>query len=492
MEKKAQFKQVFLFTIINYAGIFIGIFSTLFIYPKNKEFLGIIRYVESISQILFPIMVLGASHALINFYPALTEDNKKRLFNYSVFSVGLWSVLVLIVLLVVSPLFKWDDLQYFYFAFPIAVALAFVELFKRQAINLQKLAMPTLFEKIIPKIALPVIFVLLLCKFLSVEASIGYYIGAYILIFALVAYYLFRHYPFRFNFKFKPLYTELSRKEYFRYSLYSFAGSFGSFFAFRIDSIMIPEFLSFDANGTFNIGVTLASALAIPATGIFTLYAPIVSNYLKTGNLKELNMKYVEVAKMLFCIGGLLYSAIFVGIHFLFELLPTYDSLAPSIPIILILGFNVLINMATGFNSEIISYSKHYRFNIISIFVLIVLNVSLNLYFLMYTDLGLIGVACSSLISMTIFNIAKLLFIYKTFRLFPFDSGFVKLALLFLFSGTLVYFLPETESKMLTLVYKVSLNLAINIAVIYKFKLVYQITQWMDKALVKLGVSNDK
>lgn len=487
MEKKARFKQVFLFTIINYVGILIGIFSTLFIYPENKEFLGIIRYVESISQILFPIMVLGASHALINFYPALNEENKNRLFNYSVFSVGLLSVATFLVLLLASPFFNWGNLQYFYFAFPIAVALAFVELFKRQATNLQKLAVPTLFEKIIPKIALPVVFVLLLHKSLSVNVSIGYYIISYVLMFVLIAAYLFKNYKFRFNFDFKPLYTELSRKEYFRYSLYAFAGSFGSFFAFRIDSLMIPEFLSFDANGTFNIGVTLASALAIPATGVFTLYAPIISNYLKTDNLKELNVKYIEVAKMLFCIGALLYSCIFLGIHFLFELLPTYESLAPSIPIILILGFNVLINMATGFNSEIISYSKYYRFNLISIFVLIILNVGLNLFFLKCTNLGIVGVAYSSLISMSIFNAAKLLFIYRTFKLFPFDYGFLKLALLFLVTGVVVYFLPDAQNKLLTLFYKVSLNAVANIFLIYKLKLVYQVTFWVNKALERFG-----
>ena len=42
-----------------------------------------------------------------------------------------------------------------------------------------------------------------------------------------------------------------------------------------------------------------------------------------------------------------------------------------SIPVILILGFNVLVNMGTGFNGEIITYSKYYRFNLIAIGVLI-------------------------------------------------------------------------------------------------------------------------
>jgi hypothetical protein len=58
---------------------------------------------------------------------------------------------------------------------------------------------------------------------------------------------------------------------------------------------------------------------------------------------------------LLFFIGALLYSCIFLGIENLFLLLPTHENLMASVPIILILGFNVLVNMGTGFNGEIIT-----------------------------------------------------------------------------------------------------------------------------------------
>jgi hypothetical protein len=85
MSNKETHKQAFFFTIINYVGILIGIISTLFIYPKNKEMLGIFRYVESLAQILFPIMLLGASQALIKFGPKLDSKQEKQLFSYSVY-----------------------------------------------------------------------------------------------------------------------------------------------------------------------------------------------------------------------------------------------------------------------------------------------------------------------------------------------------------------------------------------------------------------------
>ncbi|RZJ65262.1 MAG: hypothetical protein EOO45_16895 [Flavobacterium sp.] len=486
MDKKASIRQVFFYTLINYFGTLIGIVSALFLYPKDFVFLGTIRFVDNISQILFPVMVLGASHALIKFYPALTLERRNQLFNYSIYSITILSIIVLAGVFLFTGLVDFEDSTLLYFAYPIAVSLAFIELFKKQSQDLQKIAVPTLFEKIIPKIVLPVLFILLLSQSIGLQTSLFAYSACYVFILLLTAVYLFRYFKPGFNYRFKTLFGEISKKDYFRYSLYSFAGSLGSLLAFRIDGIIIPALISKEANGIFSNGVTLASTLQIPAIGLFALYAPIISNYLKSESFAELNTKYKEVAKLLFFIGALLYSCIFLGIEDLFLMLPSYDKLKATIPIILILGLSVLINMGTGFNSEIITYSKYYRFNLITVLLLIVLNVSLSLYFVYYTNLGIVGIAYASLLSMTLFNLSKLIFIYKKFRLQPFDESYLKMIVIFLICGVGVYLLPDTSSHLVNLLYKTGLSLFMNIMVIYRLKLVFQLNQWIDKAIAKI------
>jgi O-antigen/teichoic acid export membrane protein len=272
----------------------------------------------------------------------------------------------------------------------------------------------------------------------------------------------------------------------YRFSLFAFAGSLGSVFAFRIDSLMIPKFISMEANGAFSIGVTLASALAVPATGIFILYAPIISNFIKNNQISELDLKYKEISKLLFFIGALLYSCIFLGIDNLFMLLPTHESLTGSIPVILILGFNVLINMGTGFNGEIITYSKYYKFNLIAIGLLIILNVTLNLLFIKVLNYGIEGVAVASLISMIVFNLSKLLFIYKKFKILPFDISYLKLILVFATVLLISYYLPILDNHLLNLIYKTIFCLSLNLMVIYKLKLVFSYNFWVEKMIQKL------
>lgn len=476
-------KQAISFTIIHYFGIIIGIISTLFIYPKDKEMLGIFRYVESLSQILFPIMLLGASQALVNFSPILNDFFKKQLFIYSVLSILTISGLLVILVFGISFFPGLKTMKYIYFAIPIAVFLAFVELFKKQASILQKTAIPALFEAILPKIALPILFVLLLFRYVSIQESLILYVVSFAILFVLLAFYLYVFFKPKFNYNFSTLFENLPKKEYYQFCMFAFAGSLGSVFAFRIDAIMIPKLISMQANGTFSIGLTLASALAIPATGIFAIYAPIISNYLKNNDLKLLGLKYKETAKLLFCIGALLYSCIFLGIENLFELLPTHQNLVSSVPVILILGFTVLINMGTGFNGEIITYSKYYRFNLAAILVLILLNIGLNLLFILQFHLGIIGVAVASLISMLVFNVAKLWFIFNKFKMTPFDFAYFKLVLVVISSLLFVYFLPHFENKMITLIFKLALSLSLNLFLIYQLKLVFQVNFYVDKWL---------
>src|SRR5690554_5520296 len=109
MQNNSVTKQVFWFSLVSYLGVTIGIVSTLFIYPENPEFLGIIRTVESYSQIIFPLILIGASQALVHFYPTLTTQNKNRLFLYSLYSVLMNSVLVFVGLMLIL---NWFDFEY--------------------------------------------------------------------------------------------------------------------------------------------------------------------------------------------------------------------------------------------------------------------------------------------------------------------------------------------------------------------------------------------
>lgn len=481
MQDVQSHKQAFWFTLINYLGIAIGVISTVFVYPNDKDFLGKVGFVDSIAQMLYPILVFGGAQALIHFYPNLSDNNKRQLFKYGIFTISGIGIGVLLLLLLGQFLIDWDRYRYLFFAFPLAVVLAFVELFKRQAANLQKIAVPTFYEKIIPKIALPVVFVLVLLGWMTESIAITTFIAFYFLLLLLLSQYLFRFFSIRGEGSFQELFTEIPKKEYLSYCFYTFIGSFGSFLAFRVDGFMIPLFCEFEDNGTYRIAVNLASALAIPATGLFTIYAPQVSALIKNEDWNTLQMEYVETAKVLFFIGAIVLGCVFLGIESFFEFLPTGQKLMASVPIIYVLGSNVLFNMATGFNSEIISYSKYYRFNIVSVLILVVLNISLNWYFLTQTEIGILGVAIASFIAMALFNIAKLIFIYKKFGILPFDKSYAKLILVLNITFFGIYAMPKFENLWVDVAVKVTFFLVVTLSLVLQMQLIPAMNFWLNK-----------
>lgn len=489
MSTRFSTKQAFLFTVINYLGVLIGVISTLFVYPEDKDLLGVFRFVDGLAQILYPIMVLGASTALLNFQPKLEPFLQRKLFSYSMISI-IWMTIVCAIGLGLVYYFDWySNKQYYIYAFFIAICLAYVDLFKRQATNLQKLAFPTFFEKIIPKLALPFVFILVLYFAKTEQQGLQFYTLSFVLILLAVGTYVFKHFKPIYTLQYNDLFQKLSKKQYYQYSLYAFCASLGSFFAFRIDSVMIPHFISNEANGDFNIGVNLANALMIPAAGVFTLYSPVISEALKKNELSILKEKYVEVAKNLFFIGILMYGCVLLGIKDFFELLPTGSKLMPALPVIYLLGANVILNISTGFNTEIIAYSKHYRFNLIAILLLAVLNIGLNYFILTQTSFEIVGVAYASLFSMVVFNCSKLWYIYKKFKIVPFNNIYAKVVGSALIILTILHFFPLNDFWIFGFFIKCFLFVSVFGGIVYFKEWVPQLNVFVKNILSKITKS---
>jgi len=489
-EKQIVSSQAVKFSIINYLGAAIGIISTLFIYPKNSEFLGTLRYIFDAAQIIMAFCVFGSSQALIHFFPRFKAKLEER----NIFFTGILlivlanCIIVSTVLLLFSSLFSEALVDYPAFNFigysiVIAVLISFVDVFKRHATHFKRIAAPTLFERFLPKFLMPSIFLLLFANIISVNQGKLLYVLIYVFIFILIVSYVIKISNVKLNFNYKEIFNTAFRIEYFSYSLFTFITIFGSFLAFKIDGLMVPNLLSLKENGVYSIGVILASTLAIPSAGIYALFSPIISDYLDNQNIEALEEKYKEISKILLIISGLLFSCIFVGIYDLFSLLPTKAVLFQAIPIILILGVNVVVDMSSGFNSHIILYSKYYRFNMVAILILAVGNILLNIFFISYLQLGIAGAAYATIISMTLYNLVKIIFIKNKFNIHPFTKIHLWVLLLFMFVAGALYFLPAVNNILLNLILKVSLCLAINGYVIYKMNWVPVASEWINKRL---------
>lgn len=471
------------YSFYNYIGVFIGVFSNLFIYTTNEEFLGVLRYVESLAFLIWPLILMGASSSLINFTPKLKQKSNVNLFSYSLFIVIRNSILIFLIIFFGIDFFSdFVKFEFIFFAFFLGLLLAAIDLIKKQLTIYHKIAFPSILDNLLPKLVLPVIFILLYYTIIEANSSgLGLYVISYLFILTALFFYALKRKSIAFTIRIKSVFTNFSKKEYRNYSFFALAGSLGYMFVFKLDSLMIPNLISYKANGVYSIATVASSVIFIPARGLFSLYAPQVSKMITNGHFESLNKLYKDVAKMLLFLGLLIYSAIFLGIENLFQLMPSNDVLLQTVSVIFIIGATSVFNMATGFNSEIINYSKFYKFNIIALGVLTILNLFTNYYFIVIFDLGIQGAALASFLSIVFFNLLKVGFIYFRLGLFPFEITFFKLLLLQICVILVFYFIPNFSSPISNFIFKVSGVLSSQLFFIYRSNWLNPLNTFIDK-----------
>jgi Na+-driven multidrug efflux pump len=95
-------------------------------------------------------------------------------------------------------------------------------------------------------------------------------------------------------------------------------------------------------------------------------------------------------------------------------------------PVLWILGLAILIDLATGFNGNIISLSAYYKFNIVIMVFLATLTILLNYYFIFHTHWGIVGVALATAVSLSLYNIVKIIFNFIKFKIHPLSIKIIR------------------------------------------------------------------
>ena len=452
-------RQGFKYSVIGYLGFLLGTFSAIFVFPHDMEFYGKLRYVLPTAEMLLPVVVFGLSFSNVKFYTQSRADGKHQNFlslslvgilvNFSIFLIGYFAVNLLFPKLQETEMWQMKRL-----ILPLILVLAFSAVFNKYLSNFKRIAIPNIFENLLPKVANLGAFCLFFFLGFPEKAAYLFFILMFILGLFGYIYYTNRLEKLKPDFSTDYIKKDNLWKEVLNYSFYGFLGNIGNFIAVRIDSVMIGEFLGFEPNGVYNTLYSIISLITVPAMGLYSISAPIINKHLAEKNFEELDRMHKKSSLVLFFLGFVLLSCVLVGFPYLTHFIKNGELLRQSEPVIWVLGFAMLFDLATGFNGHIISLSKYYRFNIVVMLFLALTTVTLNLYFLNSTNLELFGVAIATAISLTLFNIAKIVFNYIKFGVFPLTIEMMYALIIGTLGITVAVIMPEFKSSFLNLFYK--------------------------------------
>ena len=484
-------RQSFKYSIIGYLGFLLGTISAIFIFPFDMVFYGKLRFVLSATLMLVPFVVFGLSYSNVYFFGKAKEEGKhQNLFSLSLVGVGINFLIFLLGFFAFFYIFSsfqedselWDMKR---LILPMVLVMSLSAVFNRYISNFKRIVVPNIFENIFPKLANLGAFCLFFFLGTSEKISYGFFLGVFVL--GLIGYVLYTNKLEKIAPDFSTDFVKKDKlwKEILNYSFYGFLGNLGSFLALNISNYMIGEKLSFEENGIYSTVFSVVQLISIPSMGLYNISAPIISKHFADDTIKELDVYYKKTSLSLFFLGLVLFSCIAVGYPYLTDFMPKSGKLLlEAQPLVWVIGFALLFELATGFNSHIISMSKYYRFNIYVMLFLAVLTTSLNFYFINKTSLGILGISISYAVSLTIFNLTKIAFNYYQFKVSPFTIEMLYSVILATLAISLAIVLPNFSNSFLNLVYKPTLVLII-FFVGNHFMRIYPLDKFLTKDFLK-------
>lgn len=482
-------RQGFKYSLVGYLGFLLGTFSAIFIFPRDMEFYGKLRYVLPTAEMMLPIVVFGLSFSNVKFYNKTREDGKHQNFlSLSLLGIFLNFILFVSIYFLINFLFpelqETEMWQMKRLILPLILVLAFSAIFNKYLSNFKRIVIPNIFENLLPKIANLGAFSLFFFLGFPEKAAYLFFVGIFILGVFGYLYYANRLEKIKPDFSTNYIKKDQLWKDVLNYSFYGFLGNIGNFVAVRIDSVMIGEFLGFEPNGVYNTLYSIISLITVPAMGLYSISAPIINKNIAENDFVELDRLHKKSSLYLFFLGLVLLSCVLVGFPYLTQFIKNGELLQQSEPVIWVLGFAMLFDLATGFNGHIISLSKYYRFNIIVMLFLAITTVSLNIYFLKNTNLELLGIAISMAISLTLFNVAKIVFNYVKFDVFPLTIEMIYALIIGTMGIAVVILLPDFHITILNLIYKPAIIL-IFFTVGNHYLKIFPLEEYINKKFIK-------
>ena len=417
-------KQSFYNSISIAFAFLIGALNTVYLYPTymGSEFQGLIVALLAFSNLIQPFISFGVQHALIKFYSACeTKQDRDALLNFSM----LLPLLLFILLLPFLFVFKEDIIdiisaknskigRYAFLIIAVAFSTAYFEVFYNWLRVKLKSVFGNFLKEFYPR---ALIFVLVLSyafDYINLDGFIWALIGGYYLRLLIVMIYSFRVYTPKFQFHLPVQYRSI-----LKYSFLIFMSGAAASLVLDIDKSMISNVLTVENVAYYSVAVFIASVVEFPGRAMFQIISPMVAKALNENDIDRLATLLKKSANNLLLGAGLLFLLINLNLVDFYHWvdLKGYDK---ALDVVFIISLGKLFTMSMGCLNNIITNSKYYTYVFWFSIVSAILAVALNLYFI--KKLGIIGAAYSTLIVITLINIAKIVLIQFTFKINPFSN----------------------------------------------------------------------
>ncbi|CAM2894999.1 lipopolysaccharide biosynthesis protein [Flavobacterium frigoris] len=476
-------------TIITYIGFGIGGISTIFLFPYilGKTFYGLSNYILSCANVIMPLFAIGMQNTLVKFYSQCkTDEEESRFLSFTV----LFPLLLSVPLILIGLLF-FDDIAYFLtkknaivkdfiWLIPfIGLCMAYFEIFYAWA----RVHMHSVFGNFIKEVGLRFVSLLGLLaiyfKWITIVEFIYFTAVIYFLAFLVTMLYAFRIKKPVFQFVIPS-----NVKEILIYTFYIILSGSVANLLLDGDKIMLNQYMAIGNIAFYSVATYIALVISVPSRAMHQIVYPITAKLMHNNQHDELNDLYKKTSINLQIVGGFVMLCIFVNIEQLYEMIPKEYS--GGILVVFMIGISKYFDLILGNNNAIIFNTKYYRAVLFLGVLLVLLTVGLNMIFI--PIYGILGSAFATLLSITLYSLAKLMFVVKRLHLYPFTAQTLYSIALTIVLFLLFYFWQFPFHPIIAIGLKSILVTISYVYLNYKLVISKEINQVIDNVLKKLKI----
>lgn len=474
-------------TIITYIGFGVGAINTLYLYPifLGATFYGLTNYVTSSANVIMPLFAIGMQNTLVKFYSQYQTDAERSRF----LSFTVLFPLLLIIPLLLMGLFFYDEILFFLskknaivknyiWLIPfIGICMAYFEIFYAWL----RVHMHSVFGNFIKEVGLRSASLLLLIgvyyNWITVEGFVYATAVVYLLALLVTMFYAFSIQKPNFQFT-----IPINTKDILTYTFYIILSGSVANLLLDGDKMILNQYMNIENIAFYSVATYIALVISVPSRAMHQIVYPITAKLMHENKHDEMDILYKKTSINLQMVGGYVMLCIFVNINQLYEMVPKEYS--GGILVVFMIGISKYFDLILGNNNAIIFNTKYYRAVLFLGVFLVFLTIGLNMIFI--PIYGIMGSAFATLLSITLYSLAKLLFVVKRLDLYPFtNQTLYSIAITFVLF-LLFYFWEFPFHPIISIGLKSVLVTVLYVYINYKFVISIEINQVINNLLKRL------
>ena len=443
-------KHSIISSAVIYIGFVVGALNT-YLFTKEGLFTaeeyGLTTFFMNTATLIVSFATLAMPsyiYKFFHYYNDHLEPKKNDMIAWALLTGIVTFVLIFILGILFKDLFarKFNTesplaVYYYYWMYPLSFGMTIFNILEGYAWNLNKSVFTNFLKEVQLRLFVTLLIVLFFIKLIpDFDIFIKLYSLAYPAIALLLLAYLIITKKIHFTFHVSKV-TRRFFKKITRFVFFVYSGLLIFNISQVFDTLVIASLAKdgLKSVGIFTLAQFLTSIIQAPQRSIVAASIPFISKAWKDKKLQQIQRIYERssINQLIFaCLLFILIALNYTEAVLTFRLKEAF--LLGFYPFIL-LGLTRIVDMGTGVNSQIIGTSTYWKFELVSGVILLAFILPLN--YVLTKQYGILGPSIANLISISIYNAVRIIFLWKKFRLFPFTKKSLYTVLL----SSVVYFL---------------------------------------------------